>query len=134
TLTDIPGIGDVGAATILSIVDHPARFPTKGHFAAFIGTAPLDASSGDVRRHRLSRRGNRQMNKVLHMAARRRSAVAVPGASTTSASAPKANSTMEALRALKRQLSDVVYRRLLADQQQRQAARGGQMRTRPKSA
>jgi transposase len=68
-LIDICGIGEIGAATILLIVDDPNRFPDCGHFAAFAGTAPLEASSGDVRRHRLSRRGNRQMNKVFYVAA-----------------------------------------------------------------
>lgn len=134
TLTDIHGIGSVGAATILSIVDDVSRFPAKGHFAAFTGTAPLDASSGDVRRHRLSRRGNRQMNKALHMAARTQIRGGGPGRVYSDRKRTEGKSTMEALRALKRQLSDVVYRRLIADQQQRQAARGGQMRTRPKSA
>lgn len=66
TLTDLQGIGAVGAATIISIAGDLSRFPTIGHFAAFNGTAPIEASSGDVKRHRLNRRGNRQLNKVLH--------------------------------------------------------------------
>ncbi|WP_370325165.1 transposase [Euzebya sp.] len=49
------GIADVGAATIIAIVGDVSRFPTAGHFAACCGTAPLEASSGDVVRHRLSR-------------------------------------------------------------------------------
>ncbi len=134
TLTDIHGIGDVGAATIVAIVDDVSRFPTKGHFAAFTGTAPIDASSGDVRRHRLSRRGNRQLNKVLHVAARTQIRRGGPGRVYYDRKRAEGKSAMEALRALKRQISDVVYRRLVADQQQREAARGGQMRTRPKSA
>ncbi len=133
TLTDIHGIGNVGAATILSIVDDPTRFPTKGHFAAFTGTAPIEASSGDVRRHRLSRRGNRQLNKVLHTAAKTQIRRDGPGGTYYARKLTEGKSTMEALRALKRQLSDVVYRRLRADHQAR-AARGGQMRTNPKAA
>ncbi len=133
TLTDIHGIGDVGAATIIGIVDDPTRFPTSGHFAAFTGTAPLQASSGDVERHRLSRRGNRQLNKVLHTAAKTQIRRGGPGRDYYQRKLAEGKSPMEALRALKRQLSDVVYRRLLADHQKR-AARGGQMRTSPKAA
>ena len=48
TLTSIYGVGDVGAATIISIVGDVTRYPTAGHFAAFCGTAPLQASSGDI--------------------------------------------------------------------------------------
>jgi transposase len=53
----------------VSIVGDVCRFPTCGHFAAFTATAPLDASSGDVIRHRHNRGGNRQINKVIHVAA-----------------------------------------------------------------
>ena len=133
-LTDIHGIGLIGAATILSIVDDPTRFPTKGHFAAFTGTAPIEASSGDVRRHRLSRRGNRQMNKVLHTAAKTQIRRDGPGRTYYQRKLAEGKGTMEALRCLKRQLSDVAYRQLLADHQRRQAVRGGQTGTRPKSA
>ena len=132
-MTDVRGIGDVSAATILSIVDDPTRFATKGHFAAFTGTAPIAASSGDVQRHRLSRRGNRQMNKVLHTAAKTQIRLGGPGRIYYDRKRAEGKSTMEALRALKRQLSDVVYRHLLADQQTR-AARGGQVRTSPQAA
>ena len=133
TLTQIHGIGDVGAATIVAIVDDPTRFATKGHFAAFTGTAPLQASSGDVERHRLSRRGNRQLNKVLHTAAKTQIRRGGPGRTYYDRKRAEGKSSMEALRALKRQLSDVVYRRLLADHQKR-AVRGGQVRTSPKAA
>ncbi len=134
TLTDICGIGEIGAATILSIVDDPHRFPDRGHFNAFNGTAPLEASSGDVRRHRLSRRGNRQMNKVLHVAARTQIRSGGPGRVYYDRKLAEGKSKMEALRALKRQLSDVIYRRLLTDERARQAARGGQTRVQPEAA
>ncbi len=54
TLTDIVGIGTTSAATIVAIVDDPTRFPTRGHFASYNGTAPVDASSGTHQRHRLT--------------------------------------------------------------------------------
>ncbi|WP_370324573.1 transposase [Euzebya sp.] len=130
TLTSIYGIADIGAATIISIVGDVSRFPTAGHFAAFCGTAPLEASSGDVVRHRLSRRGDRQMNKVLHVAATCQARNASPGRVYYLRKIAEGNGKLEALRKLKRQLATVVYRRLLADQ----AVRGGQVKTRPKSA
>ena len=69
TLTDLHGIGPSGAARLLAEVGEVTRFPTKAHFASWDGTAPIDASSGDQIRHRLSRGGNRQINRVLHIMA-----------------------------------------------------------------
>jgi transposase len=68
-LPGLHGIGPSGAARLLAGVGDITRFPTKGHFASWTGTAPIDASSGDNVRHRLSRGGNRQINKALHMMA-----------------------------------------------------------------
>ena len=68
-LMDLRGVGPAGAARILSDVGDVARFPDRNHFASWTGTAPLDASSGDQIRHRLSRAGNRRLNHVLHIAA-----------------------------------------------------------------
>ena len=69
TLTSLNGIGPSGAARLLVETGDPARFPDKAHFASWNGTAPIDASSGDQVRHRLSRAGNRQINRVLHIMA-----------------------------------------------------------------
>ena len=69
TLTDLNGIGPSGAARLLVDVGDITRFPTKAHFASWKGTAPIDASSGDQFRHRLSRAGNRQINRTLHIMA-----------------------------------------------------------------
>ena len=66
---DLHGIGPAGAARILADVGDIARFPDRDHFASWTGTAPLDASSGEHIRHRLSRAGNRRMNHVLYVAA-----------------------------------------------------------------
>ena len=68
-LTDLHGIGPSGAARLLVEVGDITRFPSKAHFASWTGTAPIDASSGDHVRHRLSRGGNRQINRVLHIMA-----------------------------------------------------------------
>jgi transposase len=63
------GIGPSGAARLLGDIAHIGRFASRGHFASWNGTAPLDASSGDQQRHRLSRAGNRRINPVLHIMA-----------------------------------------------------------------
>ena len=68
-LLDLNGIGPSGAARLLVEVGDITRFPDRGHFASWTGTAPIDASSGDHVRHRLSRAGNRQINRVLHIMA-----------------------------------------------------------------
>jgi transposase len=63
------GIGPSGAARLLVEVGDITRFPDRNHFASWTGTAPVDDSSGDHVRHRLSRGGNRQINRVLHLMA-----------------------------------------------------------------
>lgn len=69
SLLDLNGIGPSGAARLVVEVGDITRFPDRGHFASWNGTAPIDASSGDQVRHRLSRAGNRQINRVLHIMA-----------------------------------------------------------------
>ncbi len=68
-LLDLHGIGPSGAARLLVEVGDITRFPDRNHFASWTGTAPIDASSGDHVRHRLSRGGNRQINRTLHIMA-----------------------------------------------------------------
>ena len=68
-LMNLHGIGPSGAARLLVEVGDITRFPDRNHFASWTGTAPVDASSGDQFRHRLSRGGNRQINRALHMMA-----------------------------------------------------------------
>ena len=68
-LMDIHGVGPVVAARILADVGDVARFADRNRFASWTGTAPLDASSGEQNRHRLSRAGNRRMNHMIHIAA-----------------------------------------------------------------
>ena len=63
------GVGPVIAATILGEVPDITRFPSRDHFAAYNGTAPVEASSGKRTVFRLSRRGNRRLNHAIHMAA-----------------------------------------------------------------
>jgi transposase len=68
-LTDLNGVGPSGAARLLVDAGDITRFPSRAHFVSWNGTAPIDASSGDQVRHRLSRAGNRQINRTLHIMA-----------------------------------------------------------------
>lgn len=70
SLTEVFGISDMLAAKILGHVGNVVRFSTEDRFANYSGTAPIETSSGDIVRHRLSRAGNRQLNHALHLAAR----------------------------------------------------------------
>ena len=63
-LLALNGVGPSGAARLLGDIGDASRFPTRGHFASWNGTAPLDTSSGDQTRHRLSRAGNRRINRA----------------------------------------------------------------------
>jgi transposase len=114
-LVELFGVAPVLAATFLGVGDI-GRFPSKHHFAAHTGTAPLEASSGQVVRHRLSRAGDRKLNHALYMMAmvqiRRPSA----GQAYYQRKLAKGKSAKEALRCLKRRLSDAVYRCLVTDQ------------------
>ncbi|MEI2786574.1 MAG: IS110 family transposase [Candidatus Nanopelagicales bacterium] len=65
-MTRITGIGPVIAGRLLGRTGDPRRFPSGGHFASYAGAAPIEVSSGDIRRHRLSRAGDRQLNSAPH--------------------------------------------------------------------
>ena len=114
-LMDLFGVGPAGAARILADVGDVARFPDRNHFASWTGTAPLDAPSGDQIRHRLSRAGNRRLNHVLHIAAIVQIRHDTEGRAYYRRKLVEAKTPMEALRCLKRRLSDAVYRQLVAD-------------------
>jgi transposase len=114
-LLDLHGIGPSGAARLLVEVGDITRFPDRNHFASWNGTAPIDASSGDHVRHRLSRRGNRQINRALHMMATVQLRNATDGRDYYDRKKNNGKSSMEAMRCLKRRLSDTVYRIMVAD-------------------
>src|SRR5699024_8960888 len=100
--------------------------PDPGRFASWTGTAPLDASSGEHTHHRLSRAGNRQMNHVIHIAAVTQIRLNTEGRVYYRRRRSEGKTKMEALRCLKRRISDAVYRQLLADAQlAEQAGPGG---------
>jgi transposase len=118
TLTEIFGIGPILAARIIGTVGDVMRFPTKAHFASDSSTAPLEAPIGEVVRHRLSMAGNRHLNYALHMVAvcQARRSDARGGAYYRKKLA-EGKSRKEALRCLKRRVSDAVFRSLLEDSQ-----------------
>jgi transposase len=115
TLTDLNGVGPSGAARLLVEVGDITRFPDRAHFASWTGTAPIDASSGDQVRHRLSRGGNRQINRVLHIMATVQLRNPTEGRAYFDRKKAAGKTSMEAMRCLKRRLSDIVYRQLLTD-------------------
>jgi transposase len=115
TLMDLHGIGPSGAARLLVEVGTITRFPDRGHFASWNGTAPIDASSGDQVRHRLSRAGNRQINRVLHIMATVQLRNPTEGRAYFDRKKASGKTSMEAMRALKRRLSDIVYRQMTND-------------------
>ena len=114
-LLDLPGIGPSGAARLLVEVGDITRFPNKAHFASWNGTAPIDASSGDQVRHRLSRAGNRQINRVLHIMARVQIRNPSEGRDYYDRKKADGKAPMEAMRCVKRRLSDIVYQQMLND-------------------
>jgi transposase len=115
TLVQIFGISEVLAAKILGHTGDVTRFASSGHFASYTGTAPIEVSSGEVTRHRLSRAGNRSLNHALHLAARVQILHPGPGRDHYDRKLAEGKSSGEALRSLKRQLSKIVYRRLVED-------------------
>jgi transposase len=120
TLASLFGVGPVTAARILAETGDIGRFATKDKFASYNGTAPIDVSSGDQVRHRLSRAGNRRINHALHMMAVTQ--IRSPwtgGRRYYERKRAEGKTPKEALRCLKRRLSDQVYRQLLGDRQGR---------------
>ena len=115
SLNDLNGIGPSGAARLIGDIGDIARFRTAAHFASWNGTAPIEASSGDQQRHRLSRLGNRRINRVLHIMAVVQLRHDTPGRAYYRRRLAEGKTTMEALRALKRHLSNVVYEQMIRD-------------------
>lgn len=115
TITKVFGVGPVLAARVIGQTGQTTRFPTKAHFASYTGTAPIEASSGDVVRHRLSRAGNRQLNHALHMIAIVQIRHDTEGRAYYRRKLGEGKSDKEALRCLKRRISDAVFKVLVAD-------------------
>ena len=98
------------AAKILARTGPIARFPSAAAFASYCGVAPIEVSSGDVVRHRLSRAGDRQLNYSLHVMALAHIRYDGPGRDYYQRKRAAGKSHKEAMRCLQRRLSDVVFR------------------------
>jgi transposase len=128
SLTQLFGVGPVVAGIVIGDVAEVSRFPGRDHFAAYNGTAPVEVSSGNRKIHRLSLRGNRRVNHAIHMAAitqiRHRHS---EGRAYYEKKLAEGKTGKEALRCLKRQISDAIFARLQADARQASAkGPGGQ--------
>ena len=86
------------------------RFPTEGHFARYAGTAPVPASSGATHRHRFNRRGNHQLNAAIHRVAITQLRIYAPAKDYLAKKRSEGMSKAEAIRALKRLISRVVFK------------------------
>lgn len=136
TLSELRGIGNLTTGKILARVGDVHRFRSAAAFASYTGTAPIEVSSGDVVRHRLSRAGDRQLNCCLHTMAITQLQRDSPGRVYYLRKRADGKSHKEALRCLERRLSDVVYRCLIrdADPQNGAGPRGHQGATTNSSA
>src|SRR4051794_16328173 len=115
SLTGIYGIGIFVAARILAEVVDVRRYPSRHAFAAANGSAPIPASSGRTVRHRLNRGGNRQLNRALYTIAITEIRADTEGRAYYQRKRAEGKTSLEALRCLKRRLSDVIYKTMRAD-------------------
>jgi len=115
SLTDIVGVGPVGAATIIGYTKDVTRFPTRGHYATYNATAPIEVSSAANTRHRLNLRGNRILNHAIHIAAVTQLRHDTNSRIYYQKKITEGKTPKEAIRALKRRISDAVYKSLIAD-------------------
>ena len=115
-LLELPGCGALTAAKIIGETAGVDRFKSHDAYARFNGTAPLPVWSSNKARHRLSRTGNRQLNAALHRIALTQARWHPPAKGMIERRKSGGNSGREALRVLKRRLSDAVFQALLHDQ------------------
>jgi len=116
TVTAIFGVGPAVAATVIGDVRDISRFPDRDRFAAYNGTAPVEVSSGNRVIYRLSLRGNRRLNHAIHMAAVTQiSHRGSQGRAYYDKKIAEGKTPKEACRALKRKISDAIYKHLKAD-------------------
>jgi len=115
-LLDLPGCGALTAAKIIGETAGITRFRSRAAFARHNGSAPVPVWSGNVVRHRLNRGGNRQLNVALHRIAITQVRLAGPGRAYLDHRRAAGDSRTEAIRALRRRISDEIFRRLRADE------------------
>jgi transposase len=108
-LLALPGCGPLTAAKIVGETANVTRFRSEACYAMHAGVAPIPASSGNTTRHRLARGGNRQLNAALHRIAITQIRLTGPGRAYYQRRRDTGDTTMEALRALKRRLARTVF-------------------------
>lgn len=128
SLLDIPGCGALTAAKIVGETAGGSRFRSKAAFARWNGTAPVPVWSGNTGRFRLNRGGNRQVNAALHRIAVTQAGRPTLGRAYIERRIAAGDTRTEALRLLRRRLSDVVFRTLLADETRKQTLIEGSLR------
>jgi transposase len=116
SVVDVFGVGPIVACYLIGYSGDIRRFPTRGHYARYNATAPIEASSGPRVRHRLNPNGNRQLNHAIHIAALGQISHDTPGRNYYLAKQASGKSRKEAMRCLKRRISDAIYRALRNDQ------------------
>jgi transposase len=109
------GIGPICTAIIIGFTGDIGRFESKHHFATYNATAPIEESSGGKIRHRLNPRGNRKLNHAIHIAAISQLRYDTEGRAYYDRKIAEGKSSKDAVRALKRRISDRVYRHLVTD-------------------
>ena len=115
SVIEVFGVGPIVACYLIGHSGDVRRFPTAGHYARYNATAPIEASSGPKVRHRLNPNGNRQLNHAIHIAALGQISHDTPGRAYYLAKQADGKSRKEAMRCLKRRISDAIYRELRAD-------------------
>ena len=113
-LLEIPGCAALTAAKIAAETAQVSRFPSEGHFARYAGTAPIPASSGARRRQRFNRGGNRQLNAAIHRIAVTQIRIYDPAKDYLAKKRADGKTKTEAMRALKRHITRVVFKTMTA--------------------
>ena len=125
SLLALTGCGSLTAAKLVGETASIGRFHSAAAFARHNGTAPLPVWSGNTIRHRLSRTGNRQLNVALHRIAITQMQREGPGKAYVEHRRTMGNTKTEAIRALRRRISDEVFRRMRHDEATRAASPSG---------
>lgn len=134
TLPSLFGVGPVTTARVLGEVGDVARFRSRHHFASYNGTAPTDSSSGGPAAPRVNTKGNRKLNHAIHIAAVCQiRATRSAGHAYYRRKLSEGKTEKEAIRALKRKISDAIYRQLVEDAEARRGP-SGQVGTTPKTS
>jgi transposase len=116
SVTNIYGVGPVLAAQLIGYTSDVRRFANRDAFASYNGTAPVEFSSGGRVVHRVSQRGNRMLNHAVHMAAvTQLRQPTTQGRIYFERKLAEGKTKREALRSLKRHLSNAIYRQLILD-------------------